>query len=163
MVLKGYEQNIRVIELQKSSPFCSLLFSQEIVKETLDAMKISPVGMHAFFKKKHFFSLSSNMPFKNASQSLTTPKTSKSPAQKLVVFHPSWSKSAQPRASKKTESGNKTPSKLKSPFMGEKLVPTKSNEEVTSSDLKVGGRLWMYADDWCHNSWAYKVVFCRLS
>ena len=56
MVFKGYEQNIRVIELQRSSPFCTLLFPEDTVKEALDAMKISPLGMNAFFKKRHFFS-----------------------------------------------------------------------------------------------------------
>ena len=125
MVFKGYEQNIRVIELQRSSPFCALLFPEDTVREALDAMKTSPLGMGAFFKKRRFFSLSSNMPFKSTPRSQTTSKTFKSSAKKPIVFHPQWSKSPQPRSSPKPQSGKKPPAKSKSPFRGRKGGPYK--------------------------------------
>ena len=125
MVFKGYEQNVRVLELQRSSPFCEFLFPEDVVKDALDAMKTSPLGMSAFFKKKRFFSLSSNMPFKSNARAQTTSKTFKSSAKKPVVYHPVWSKSSQPRSGKKTEYGNKTPAKSKPPFRGRKGGPYK--------------------------------------
>ena len=67
--LRGFEQNVRVMELMKSSPFCRLLFPTSIVKETLQAMRTSPLGVNAFFRRNRSFSSSSNLPFR------LTPKT----------------------------------------------------------------------------------------
>ena len=124
MAFRGYEQNIRVLELQRSSPFCPLLFPEEIVRETLDAIRLSPMGIGSFFKKNRNASQSSNWPFKSPGRAKPTPKTKKSPAKKPVVFHPGWSKSSQ--ASKGgTSTESKGHYRPKSPFRGKKGGPYK--------------------------------------
>ena len=43
------------------------------------------------------------------------------------------------------------------------MVPIKAKAGATPSDLKVGGRLRLYANAWRHDRWAYKVVSRGLS
>ena len=123
-VFRGFEQNVRVMELMKSSPFCRLLFPTSVVKETLQTMKNSPLGMHAFFRKNRTFAQSSNLPFRMSPKTPTKQRPKKSPAKKSVVFHSRWTKSSQPRAGFKSDSG-KSPAKSKTPFRGRKGGPYK--------------------------------------
>ena len=43
------------------------------------------------------------------------------------------------------------------------MVPTKAEAGAAPSDLKVGGRLSLYANAWRHDSWSYKIVSRGLS
>ena len=125
MAFKGFEQNIRVLELQRSSPFCPLLFPEEVVKETLDALRLSPLGMGSFFKKNKSSFRSSNWPFKSQAKAQPSPKTSKSPAKKAGAFPPFWSRfSQQSKGGAKPES-SKGQNRPKSPFRGKKGGPYK--------------------------------------
>ena len=122
---RGFEQNVRVMELMKSTPFCRLLFPMSAMKDLMHAVRNSPLGINAFFRRNRGFAQSSNLPFKIGSSLSAKPKTSKSPAKKRsVVFHQKWSKTPQPRAGYKKESG-KSPAKSKSPFRGRKGGPYK--------------------------------------
>ena len=121
---KGFEQNVRVMELMKSSPFCRLLFPTNAVKDAMHAVRNSPLGIHAFFRRNRSFNQSSNLPFKIGSSLSAKPRTQKSPAKKPVVFHSKWSELSQPRAGFKKDSG-KSPAKSKSPFGGRKGGPYK--------------------------------------
>ena len=124
-VFKGYEQNVRVLELMKSSPFCRLLFPTSIVRETLQAMRTSPLGVHAFFRRNRSFSPSSNLPFRLTPKTPTKQRTKKSPAKKSVPLHSRWSKSSQPRVSGFRSDSGKSPAKSKKPFRGRKGGPYK--------------------------------------
>ena len=120
MAFKGFEQNIRVQELQRSSPFCPLLFPEETIRETLDAIRLSPLGMGSFFKKNRPPFRSSNWPFKSPAKAQPSPKTSKSPSKRGGAFSSFWNRSSQQsKGGAKTES-QKGQNRPKSPIRGKK-------------------------------------------
>ena len=121
---KGFEQNVRMMELMKSSPFCRLLFPTSVVKETLKTIRNSPLGVYAFFKRNRNFAPSSNLPFRIGSKAPTKSSAKKSPAKKQVDFRSRWTKSSNPRGGYRSDSG-KSPAKSKSPFRGRKGGPYK--------------------------------------
>ena len=125
MAFKGCEQNIRVLELQRSSPFCPLLFPEEIVRETLDAIRLSPMGVGVFFKKNKNAFLFSNCPFKALAKAMPTPKTPKLPAKKLAAFRPGWAKTSQTSKGGAKSDSQKGQYHPKSPFRGRKGGPYK--------------------------------------
>ena len=122
---RGFEQNVRVMELMKSSPFCRLLFPTSVVKETLQAMRNSPLGVNAFFRKNRKFVPSSNLPFRITPKIPVKARPKKAPVKRQVVLHPRWSKSSQPRSSGYKSDSGKSPAKSSTPFRGRKGGPYK--------------------------------------
>ena len=127
MAFKGFEPNIRVMELQKASPLCLLLFPEVIVKETLDAIRLLPLGAFSLRKRAPH---SSNWPFKSNAQALPTPKTSKSPAEIPVVFHWAWTKSTQSSKGAMKTKSVKNQSRPRAPFLCMKGGRMKAKDEA---------------------------------